>query len=468
MQVLPIFRKILICCALILFAAVIALAGEGGLTKDIIKKSRAAYKLDISTRASYNAVTNNDIRDLALNRDIVRNHNELFSHKIKTKGVVDQKSSNRCWAFAWLNTMRPKVIEKYDLDKFEFSQNYITFWDKIEKANRFLEYIIEFRERDLDDRELAWVLKNPFSDGGYWRYAINLIKKYGLVPKEIMPETNSSENTRLMNRVISKKLRMDAAKIRKMSKNGYSVKELRKFKEDKVIEVYRLLAMNIGKPPIEFEWRYQIDDTTLSETITYTPLSFFKKFVGAELDDYVCLYNNPTRAYGEHYKSFMSRNFYDGEDFDHVNVEIERLKEIAKASILDNQPLYFSSDVNKDQNSDLGIMAENLYDYGSLFGIDLDMSKKDMALYLHSSSNHGMSLIGVDLVENKPVKWLVENSWGDDKKKNGLWTLYDNWFDNYVYYIIAREKYVPKEILKLYEKEPIIIPPWDPIASFER
>ncbi|HHI03354.1 MAG TPA: aminopeptidase [candidate division Zixibacteria bacterium] len=466
MQALSVFRKISICCLLILFTAVSILAGEGGLTKSIIKKSREAYKLDIPTRASYNAVTNNDIRDLALNRDIVRNHNELFSHKIKTKGIVDQKSSGRCWVFAWLNTMRPMVIEKHDLDKFEFSQNYLTFWDKMEKANRFLEYIIEFRERDLEDRELTLILESPFSDGGYWRYAVNLIKKYGLVPKEIMPETNSSENTRLMNRVISKKLRMDAAQIRKMFQNGASVKELRKFKEDKLIEVYRLLAMNIGEPPVEFEWRYQIDDTTLSDDKTYTPLSFFKKFVGAELDDFVCLYNNPTRAYGERYISSMSRNLYDGEDFDHVNVEIERLKEIAKASILDNQPLYFSSDVGKDQNSDLGMMAENLYDYGTLFGIDLDMSKEDMALYLHSSSNHGMSLIGVDIIDGKPVKWLVENSWGDEKGSDGLWTMYDDWFDNYVFYIIARKKYVPRNILKLFDKDPIIIPPWDPIASF--
>ncbi len=468
MQPFSVIKQTIFCLILILLAATITLAGEGGLTKDIINKSREAYKMDASTRASYNAVTNNDIKELALNRDIVRNHNELFSHKIKTKGVVDQKSSGRCWAFGWLNTMRPMVIEKYDLDDFEFSQNYLVFWDKMEKANRFLEYIIEFRERDLEDRELVEVLKSPFPDGGYWRYAVNLIKKYGLVPKEIMPETNSSENTQLMNRVISKKLRMDAAKIRKMAQDGTSVKEIRKFKEDKLIEVYRLLGMNIGEPPTEFEWRYEIDDSTLSEIKVYTPLSFYKDFVDLELDDFVCIYNNPTREYGEHYKSFMSRSFYDGDDLDHVNVEIERLKEIARASILDNQPLYFSSDVGKDQNPELGIMAENLYDYSSLFGVDLDMPKEDMALYRHSSSNHGMSLIGVDIVENKTIKWLVENSWGDDKKKNGRWTMYDSWFDNYVYYLIAREKYVPKDILKLFDKEPIVIPPWDPIASFAR
>ena len=466
MQILSIIRQSLFCSILILLFAANVLAGEGGLTKDIIKKSREAYNLDVSTRASYNAVTNNDIRELALNRDIISNHNELFSHKIKTKGVVDQKSSGRCWAFGWLNTMRPLVIEKYDLDKFEFSQNYLVFWDKMEKANRFLEYMIEFRDRDFEDREFISALKSPFSDGGYWRYAINLIKKYGLVPKEIMPETNSSENTKLMNRVISKKLRMDAARIREMSQSGATVKELREFKADKLAEVYRLLGMNIGEPPIEFEWRYEIDDTTLSKAKTYTPLSFYKDFVDPELDDFVCIYNNPTRKYGEHYQSFMSRNFYDGDDIDHVNVEIDHIKEIALASIFDNQPMYFSCDVRKDQNSNLGIMAENLYDYGSLFGIDLDMPKEDMSLFRYSSSNHGMSLIGVDIVEDKPVKWLVENSWGDDKKKDGRWTMYDDWFDNYVYYLIARKKYVPNDILELFKKEPIVIPPWDPIASF--
>lgn len=468
MQTLSIFRKIMTCCALILFATTIASAGEGGLTKDIVKKSREAYQTNGFNKAIHNAITNNDIRDLALNREIVGNHNELFSNRIKTKGVVDQQSSGRCWAFAWLNTMRPMIIEKYDLESFEFSQNYLVFWDKMEKANTFLEQIIEFRDRDPLDRELALILKSPFGDGGYWRYAVNLIKKYGLVPKEIMPETHSSENTRYMNRIISKKLRIDAAKIRKMSESGLSVKKMRTFKEKSLVEVYRLLALNIGEPPTEFEWRYEIDDSTLSETKTYTPISFYKDYVEADIDDFVCIFNNPTREYGRHYQSYLSRQMYDGNDLDHVSVEIGRLKEIAIASILDNQPLYFSCDVSKDQDSELGIMAKDLFDYASLFDVDLTMSKKDMGQYRHSSSNHGMSLIGVDLVEGKPIKWLVENSWGNDKKKDGLWTMYDNWFDNYLYYVIARKKYVPEDILKIFEKEPIIIPAWDPVASFAR
>lgn len=459
------YKRVLSICVLILFSASLALAGEGGLTKNIIKKSREAFQSNGFNKAIHNAVSNNDIRKLALNREIVANHNEHFSHKIKTKGVVDQQSSGRCWAFAWLNTMRPMIIEKYKLESFEFSQNYMIFWDKMEKANTFLELIIEFRDRDPLDRELALVLKSPFGDGGYWRYAVNLIKKYGLVPKEIMPETHSSENTRYMNRIISKKLRIYAAEIRKMSESGQSVKKLRIFKEESLVEIYRLLALNIGEPPTEFEWRYEMDDSTLSETKTYTPTDFFKDYVEVELDDFVCIFNNPTREYGQHYRSNLSREMFDGTDLDHVSVEIGRLKEIAIASIVDNQPLYFSCDVGKDQDSELGIMAKDLFDYESLFDVDLTMSKKDMGQYRHSSSNHGMSLIGVDLVEGKPIKWLVENSWGDDKKKNGLWTMYDDWFDNYLYSVIARKKYVPEDILKMFDKEPIIVPVWDPVSS---
>ena len=452
---------------LFLLIAVVS-AADDGLTPEIIEQSRSSYNLDEHTRAMYNAITNNDINNLALNRDILRSKNELFSHKIKVKDIIDQKSSGRCWVFAWLNTMRPKVIARHNLKAFEFSQNYLAFWDKMEKANTFLEYMIEFRDRDPLDRELMELLRNPLPDGGYWVYAVRLIEKYGAVPKEIMPETNSSGNTKIMNQVIGQKLRKDAARIREMSVDGVSVDAMREYKRKSLIDVYKMLAMNLGEPPTEFEYRYETKDSVVSDIKEYTPVSFYKDFIGIELDDYVCLFDNPTREYGGHFKVNMSRNMYDGEDFGYASVDIAKIKEIALKSVLDDEPMYVSCDVGKDQSTEYGLMARDLYDYSSIFGVDLNMTKKDMALYLQSSSNHGMALVGVDVRDGRPVKWLLENSWGDKKGNDGYWTLYDDWFNDYVYGIIVKKKYVPENILKIFDKTPIILPPWDPMSAFAK
>jgi bleomycin hydrolase len=442
-----------------------ALAGDGSLSSDVIAKIRASFHMDASTRAMYNAITNNDINKLALNRDIVRENNDIFSHKIKAIGITNQKSSGRCWLFAGLNILRPKVIEKYKLSKFEFSQNYLSFWDKMEKANSFLEFIIELRDRDLMDRELDVILRRPFGDGGYWKYVVALIDKYGAVPKEIMPETHSSENSGAMNRVISRKLRYGAVELRKMSAAGKTVDEMRAAKEKILDDIYRMLVMNLGEPPTEFEWRYENRDSVISDKKTYTPQIFYKEFVGVDLNDFANLLNDPSKEYGKHYQLKLSRNIFDGNDVDYANVEIDRLEEMAKKSVLDDEPVWFGNDVGKDQSRDLGIMAMDLYDYGSIYQTDMSLTKAEQLLYRESAPNHAMVLVGVDIKNDKPVKWLVENSWGDKKGDKGYWTMYNSWFDNHVYNVIVNKKYVPKEILDIFEQPAVVLPPWDPMYN---
>lgn len=461
-------RKIVAALSALLLAASPLFAGEGALTRDIIGEIRSSFEMGAHTRVIYNAVTNNDINDLALNRDILRQHSEIFSHKIKVKGVTNQKSSGRCWLFAGLNLMRPAVIERYKLKSFEFSQNYLAFWDKMEKANCFLEHIIEFRDRDPFDREMEILLRSPFSDGGYWRYVVGLIEKYGVVPKEIMPETNSSEKTRLMNRVISRKLRAEAARLRGLYGEGRSMEELRAEKEKTLAEVYRMLVMNLGEPPIEFQWRFENRDSVVSPVDTYTPQSFYREFVGVDLNQYVNLSNDPTNEYGSHCRIRISRNMYDGDDVYYANVHIDVMKDIAMRSVLDDQPVVFSCDVGKDQSRKHGIMAEDLYDYGSIFNTDLSMTKEERMFYRESTPTHAMVFVGVDIKDDRPVKWLVENSWGTEKGSDGYWTLYDTWFDNHVFRVIVKKSYVPEEVLAIYEQDPVIVPPWSPMFSVFR
>ena len=457
----------IVCAAALFILSVPSLAApQGALTAEAIEQIRQSFKMDAHTRAMYNSITNNDINGLALNRGILQQHNEVFSHKIETKGVTDQKKSGRCWLFAGLNIMRPIVIKKCKLKDFEFSQNYLAFWDKMEKANCFLERVIEFADRDIMDRELEIILREPIPDGGYWESVVNLIEKYGAVPKNVMPETNSSENTSLMNALLARKLRADAALLRKMHQDGKSAEALREAKAGMLSETYKMLVMNLGEPPAEFQWRFEDANSVVSPMETYTPKGFYEKFVGAGLKEYVDLFNDPSKEYGKHYQLSLSKNVYDGDDVHFANIKIETLKDIAAKSVLDDERLWFACDVGKDQSKEHGIMAMDLYDYDSIYEVRMDMTKAQRALFRESVPNHAMAFIGVDVQEGKPVKWLVENSWGKEKGSEGRWTLYDTWFDVNVYSIIVKKKYVPEEVLKILQQPPVVLPPWDPMFAF--
>jgi bleomycin hydrolase len=420
--------------------------------------------MDNHTRTIYNALTNTDINNLALNRDLINAQNNLFSNKIKAKSITNQKSSGRCWLFAALNVLRPIVIDKYKIENFEFSQNYLSFWDKMEKANCFLEYAIEFRNRDTLDRELEMILKDPIGDGGWWEYAVDLIEKYGVVPKEIMPETNSSDNTGAMNNLIIRRLRADALRIRTLARQGKKVEQLRAEKESMLGEIYRILVVNLGQPPTEFQYRYQIKDSTLSDYGIYTPLSFYKDFVNAYLHEYVTIFNDPTKAYGKHYRMKMGRNMYDRPEIDYVNAEIGALKEAAQKMIVDSQPVWFSCEVGTDQNSNRGLMVLDLYDYNSIYNIDFKMTKAEALTTHEITTSHAMVLVAVDIKDGKTTKWQVENSWGSDNKSAGYWTMYDDWFDRNVFCVVVKKKYLPESILNVFKEEPIDRPAWDIMA----
>jgi len=288
------------------------------------------------------------------------------------------------------------------------------------------------------------------------------VEKYGVVPKEIMPETNSSGNTSFMNTLLSRKLRADAAKLRRMHENNKPIEELRTEKARVLAEIYKMLAMNLGEPPDEFQWRFEDANSVVSELKTYTPKSFYENFIGVDLRQYVDIFNDPSKTYGKHYQITLTRNLHDGDDAHFANVEIQTLKAITVKALLADEPLWFSCDVSKNQSKEHGIMAMGLFDYDSIYGTRMAMTKAQRLLFRESIPNHAMVFIGVDMQDEKPVKWLVENSWGDEKGSEGRWTLYDSWFDTNVYSIIVRKEYVPDEVLKIFEQLPIKRPVWDP------
>ena len=453
----------------------------GELTPDFLTELREGYEMSVVDRACHNAVTNTDINSLALNREVVRGDDGHFSHRIKSKGITNQKKSGRCWMFAGLNALRPQVIRDHDMAEFEFSTAYLQFWDKLEKANLYLESVIELRDADFLDRDWEVVNKHAVEDSGWWNYVAGLVEKYGAVPASVMPETHASANTGTLNHILSRLLRARVIRILEQYADGADLETLRAGKHDALREVYRLLVIHLGEPPTEFEWRYPRrkqgdgndssadmstaaeEDLTLPER--YTPQSFSRKFIACSLSDFVCLYNDPHNEFGQHYRFSRAHNIVGNESMHFVNIDTAPMKKIAVASILANEPLWFAVNMEIDQSNELGLMEHQLFDYESLFGIDLTVSKADRTRFHAGASCHAMALMGVDLdPTGRPRKWLVENSWGDDKGNKGRWTLHDKWFDEHVYTIIVHKRHVPAGIMKRFEEKAIELPAWYPSA----
>ena len=459
-------KRLIICAAVLLAGAFAANAqhNDGGISAEMLERISQSYTGSAEQRAVKNALASNSIATLAINADNLAMCDTHFSHRVKTKGITDQKSSGRCWLFTGLNVLRAKMIEKYDLPAMEFSQNYNSFYDLLEKSNLFLQAIIDTRELPLDDRKVDWLLKNPIGDGGQFTGVSNLIMKYGVVPKGAMPETYQSNSTSQMGMILKLKLREWALELR-----GLKETKAMKRKEEMLSEVYRILVECLGVPPTEFEWaRYDKQGNLVSKK-SYTPKSFYEEYIGEDLEhNYIMVMNDPSREYGKVYEIEYDRHVYDGENWLYVNLPIERVKELAIASIKDNTAMYFSCDVGKFIDRKKGTLDVANFDYASLFGTEFGMDKRERIQTYASGSSHAMTLIAVDLDEaGVPRKWMVENSWGAASGWQGNLIMTDEWFEEYMFRVVVEKKYVPEDILKMLEQEPILLPSWDPMFAPE-
>ena len=434
----------------------------GAISPNLLKKIRSSIKLDGMTRGMMNAVSNSDIKKLAHNRQLSSKADHFFKYRVKAKGITNQKSSGRCWLFTSLNVLRPIVIEKHNMKEFFFSENYSFFWDQFEKANLFLEAIISTRKKDIDDREVQWLFKHPIQDGGVWNYAVDLIEKYGVVPENAMSETFHSENTGTMRRLLARKLREQGIRLRQMHEKGKKLITLHRRKIEFLKEIYRMLVINLGEPPETFTWRYEDADGKVTEPKTYTPLQFFKEFVGINLHDYVQLMDDPSREYYKLYEIKYDRNMLDGANWVFINLPVEEIKKFAQKSIMNNEAMYFSCDVGKQLDREKGVLALGVYDYDSIYGVKFGMNKAERILTFDSGSTHGMALIGFDeSPSGKVTQWLLENSWGKSAGHNGYLTMTDRWFDEYMFRLVVNKKYVSPDVLKILKQKPIVLPPWD-------
>lgn len=437
---------------------------KGMVDKNDLAKIRASFKNTDADVAIMNAVTHNDIKKLAQTRENDEAINHFFTNQVKSAGITNQKSSGRCWLYTGLNTLRPKVQEKYNLGSFEFSQTYNFFWDQFEKANLFLEIAIETANKPLDDREVVWLFKNAIGDGGQWTTFADNVMKYGVVPSEAMPDTYQSENTSMMSKLIRRKLREDGLKIRKIANSRMTEEAKKQAKIDMLSEIYRILVLSLGEPPVDFVWQYKDKDGKISEAKKYTPSEFYNELIGIDLTQFVMFMNDPAKEYNKLYEIKYDRNLVEGGNWKYVNLPIDEIKEYARKSIEGNDAMYFSCDVGKQLNTKSGVIDTENYNYDALMGVDFDMDKKQRVETFESGSTHGMALIGVNILPDGSIdKWLLENSWGADRGHNGFLTMTDRWFDEYMFRVVINKKYLDAKVLKIMKKEAIMLPPWDPM-----
>lgn len=457
--------------ALALGIALSASAQEqsGGISPQMLQLIKQAYKGTATDRAIQNAISNNDINKLAVNADSKNNFDTYFSHKVDSKGITNQKSSGRCWLFTGLNVFRAKAIAKYDMGNFQFSQNYSFFWDQLEKANLFLQGIIDTREKPMDDKMVEWLFRNPLSDGGQFTGISDILGKYGVVPSEVMVETHSSENTGRMANLIALKLKEYGLQLRDEAAKGAKPADLEKNKTEMLGTIYRMLVLNLGEPPTKFTWTRKDAKGKPVDTKEYTPLTFFKEFIGDDLTgNYIMLMNDPSRSYYKLYEIDYDRHRYDGKNWTYVNLPIEDIKEMAIASIKDSTMMYFSCDVGKFFDRERGLLDVDFYDYGSLLGTSFPMNKKQRIQTFASGSSHAMTLMAVDLDKNgKPKKWMVENSWGPGTN-NGHLIMTDDWFNEYMFRLVVEKKYITDKVKEVLKQQPTRLPAWDPMFLDEK
>lgn len=436
----------------------------GGMSMSFIDSLRNGYNPTAAERALANAVAGNAIDKLAATRDSRNGADTHFSHRVESKGITDQKRSGRCWLFTGLNVLRAQMMQKNNLPKLELSQAYNFFYDQLEKSNLFLQQIIDTSTLPDDDRTVDWLFSNALSDGGQFTGLADNVMKYGVVPAQVMGETFSTDNTSRLSGLIALKLREDGLKLRGMAAKGVKNGDLDNEKRKMLGEIYRMLSIGIGEPPVEFEWTRYDKNGKPVDTRTYTPQQFYKEYAGNDLQhDYVMFMNDPSRPFYKLYEIDRSRHVYDGDNWRYINLPVEDIKAMAIESIKDSTMMYFSCDVGKFIDRDKGILDTDNYDYGSLLGVDFGIDKGDRIKTHASASSHAMTLMAVDLDEKgKPRKWMVENSWGSGPNDGHL-IISDRWFDEYMFRLVVDRKYVPKKILSILNQKPVLLPAWDPL-----
>ena len=433
-----------------------------------LKDFKTNYEKDTKNKVVKNALTKNPISEIVYDAKNEKDVINDFSIEVKTLPVCNQKQSGRCWIFAACNFLREKIAHELNVNNFELSQNYIAFFDKLEKANYLLASIVDLIASEPDERVLMHVLVNGVGDGGQWDMFVNLVKKYGEEKKNVMNETYQSSGTRESDILINSLARQFAAKAKKLHKNGETDKILLLKKETMQL-IYNLLVNCFGEPPVNFDFEYTDKEGKYHIEEGYTPKTFFDKYV-KNLDDYISIVNAPTES-KPFYKTYTIdylNNVIEGKRIVHLNLPMERFKELIISQLKDNEIVWFGSDVSNYRDRNTGLWDDLSFDYKSAFSFEIKFDKAEMLDFHESAMNHAMCLTGVNIKNRKINRWKVENSRGKEAGNQGYFIMSDSRFDSYVYQAVINKKYLNEKELKVLEGEPIVLAPWDPLGTLAK
>ena len=463
-------KKILFCAGLLASLTVSAQIKDGGITKQMLQQIEKQNAPTASDRALRNALAANSIDALAKNQKNAGALDTYFNVETKKQSITNQKSSGRCWMFSGMNVLRANFAKRTDSLKVTFSQDYLFFYDQLEKANLMLQGVIDTGKKPIDDQRVQFFFHHPLNDGGTFCGVADLTEKYGLVPTEVQPETYSAESTSRMSRIISSKLREQGLELRKMVNEGKKAKDIQQRKTEMLSEIYHMLVITLGEPVKEFTYAFRDKNgKALTPVKTYTPQSFYQEVVGEKLNGtFIMVMNDPRREYYKTYEVEYDRHTYDGHNWKYLNLPMEDIEQLAIASLKDGRKLYSSYDVGKQLDRKRGFADTENYDYESLFGTTFGMNKAERISTFDSGSTHAMTLTAVDLdADGKPLKWKVENSWGSDSGHQGCIIMTARWFREYMFRLVVDKKYVSEKLLKDYDQKPIMVMPEDPLFQMD-
>ncbi|PZS18778.1 MAG: aminopeptidase [Pseudonocardiales bacterium] len=450
------------------------MTGRPIVTRDLdpvlLERLTKEFDAEPRNRLLQNAVTANKIDEVALDHRVAVSLDRSMSHQLDDWSVTNQKKSGRCWMFAGLNLLRVGAAAKLGVKDFEFSHSYLQFWDRLEKANFWLEQVLATAGRDVDDRTVAHLMRTPAEDGGQWNMFAALVRKHGLVPKSVMPETVSSSATGPLNRDLSAVLRQAGRDLRAYAANGASADELAERKSETLSVVHRMLSLHLGTPPERFWWQWRDSEKEFHRDGQVTPLEFANRYVMLPVDDYVCVVHDPRASspVGRTFTVEALGNVVGAPPVTYLNVEIDLIKRLAMDSIVNGEPVWFGCDVGQMYDAEQGIWDASLYDYDSIYRHTTALDKADRLLHHGTAMTHAMLLTGVDVVDGAPRGWRVENSWGDEKADKGFWTMNDSWFTEHVFETAVRRDALPPALQDQLDDEPIVLPAWDPMGALAR
>jgi len=443
---------------------------EGGISAEMLQQIQKQNVPSPTDRALRNALAANSIDNLAVNEGNAGELDTYFSVETKTQSITDQKSSGRCWMFSGLNVLRANFAQRSDSLTVRYSQDYLFFWDQLEKANLMLQGVIDTGKKPIDDLRVQFFFHHPLNDGGTFCGVADLAEKYGLVPFEVRPETFSANNTSRMSAIIRSKLREQGLELRRMVADGKKAKDIQKRKTEMLSEIYHMLVITLGEPVKEFTYAFKNKDgKAVTEAKKYTPKTFYEETVGGGLNGtFIMVMNDPRRPYYKTYEVEYDRHTYDGHNWKYLNLPMEEIEQLAIASLKDGRKLYSSYDVGKQLDRKRGYADTENFDYAALFNTTFNMSKADRIATFDSGSTHAMTLTAVDLdSDGQPLKWKVENSWGSDWGQKGCLIMSARWFREYMFRLVVNKKYVSEKLLKDYEQKPTMLTPEDPLFQMD-